>query len=165
MLTRVELRALPVDDLDVLDARLRAIDKPASSDGGVVAIFARLGVAPVDETVRREVRVERDIEEPTLAPRVDVRKPSDGFGQLPVCGDDAHAPGSLRDEHLPVRQEREPPRVLEVAGDRDEVERDVRFPLGCVGLAGERRRLPASIRWSRVYALSRDLAYRDDLDH
>ena len=158
MRARVQRRALRVDHLHVLDARRIAVHEPAARDGGVVHAVAGFGVAPVNEPIRREPRIDRDVEQAALAARVDRRKPGDGLGQLPVGGDDAQAARPLGHEHLAVRQERHAPRILERAGDRDDVERDVRLLLGRVGLTRERGLLVGAVR--RTRCRRRDSAQR-----
>jgi hypothetical protein len=153
VLPRVELRALLVDDLHVIDPRRHAVHELAPRDRGVVHPVARLGIAPVDEPVRREVRVERDVEQPALPARVHRRQSRDGLGKRSVGRNDAQATWSLGHQHFPVRQERESPGVLQSLGHRDDIERDVRLSFGRVGLAGERGLLVDSVRRSRIHAL------------
>ena len=70
-----------IDHLDVVDPRRRAVGERAPRDRGVVraAAAARLGIAPVDQPVRREAGIERDIEKghdygwPTIAYGIEYR--------------------------------------------------------------------------------------------
>jgi len=116
---------LVVDRLHAIDPRRRSVDQPASRDRGVVQpAVARLGVAPIDHPVRGEAGIERDVEQPALPARVDDGKPGDRRRQRTVVRDDAQTSGALGDEHPPVRQERETPRMLQSARDGLHVEGD-----------------------------------------
>ena len=121
---RGERRRLVEDDLDVLDLRRRAVDELAARDRGVVHhVLARLGVAPVDQLVLLERRIERDVEQAALAARVNRRQAGHRLRHLLAVGADHAQPSRLLgDEHLAVGQERQAPRVDEPFGDGDDVE-------------------------------------------
>ena len=139
---RIERRRLAEDHLHVVDPRRRAVDQRAAGHGGVVhAAVARLGVAPVDQLVGGEFRIERHVEQAALAARVHGRQPGDRL-RLGAVG--IHHPQPARPlghEHPAVGQERYPPRVLQALGHRDHVELDVELLLGRARLAGDGRLL------------------------
>ena len=105
-------------------------------------------VAPEDRAVGREGRAQRDVEQAALPARVDRRHAGDRRPDLAARGDDAQAPGLLGDEQVAVGQRLDRPRILEPAGEHDDVEGDVR--------ARRRRRGsgPANAgRWSDAFGL------------
>ena len=64
--------------------------------------------------VRREVRIERDVEQPALVAGVDRGQSGDGFRQLPVLTDDAQPSRLLLgDENAAVGKKRHAPRKLQ----------------------------------------------------
>ena len=66
-----------------------------------VPLVARLGVAPVDQLVLREARVERDVEQAALAAGVDRRQPGDRLRQLPSVPTTRSRPGRSVTSILP----------------------------------------------------------------
>jgi len=70
----------------------------------------------------REIGREGDIEESALPVRIDGRHAAKRRGQRAVFRDDAQATRPLGDEHAPVGQEREAPRILEIVGERNDAE-------------------------------------------
>ena len=97
---------LVIDDLNVLDARRRAVHEPPARDGGVVhVVLARLGVAPVDQLVGRKVGMERDVEQAALTAGVNGRQAGDRRRQRAVCRDDPQPAGLFGDKHLATGQE------------------------------------------------------------
>ena len=117
---------------------------------------ARLGVAPVDQLVRREARDRARRRAGRPAPASSTSgSPATGSETLAVGADDAQPAGLLGDQHLAVGQERQAPRVVQPFGDGHDVERDVGLPLGRAGLAGERRLLVRRVRWARVHPVLR----------
>ena len=140
---RLQRRRLMEDHLHVLDLRRGAVHEAAARHGGVVhAAVARLGVAPVDQLIGGERRVDGDVEQAALAARVHRRQTGHRLGHLLAVGaHDAQPAGPLGDEHLAVGQEREAPRVDQPFGDGLDVERDVELLLGA---RASDRRTPAS---------------------
>src|SRR5215467_15509704 len=105
------------DHLYVCDDGRCDVKEPAASYGGVVLAERRgFRVAPVDQLIRREVGIERYIEQAALSPRIDVGKPGGCRHLLAVGAEHAQPTGTLRHEHLAVWQKREAPRVGEVVG-------------------------------------------------
>ena len=91
---RVERRRLMEDDLDVFDARRGVLDQPASSDRRVVgAAVAWLCVAPVDQPIRCEAWIERDVEQSTLSPGVHRWQARTGSDSLPSAPTTRRRPG------------------------------------------------------------------------
>ena len=112
---------------------------------------AGLRIAPVDQLVLLERRIERDVEQPALSARVNRRQPGDRLRHLLAVGaDHAQPSGLLGDEHLAVGQERQPPRIGEPLGHRHDVEGDVELLLRRPRLPGERRLLSLAVRRTRV---------------
>ena len=117
---RVHQRLGREDHLEVLQP---AVAENGPRDAGAVAAIALGRIGQVDQPVRRELGIERDVEQPALAAGVNRRHALDRRGnQLPLAHD-AQATGSLRDEDARVRQKRHAPRVLEPADHRDQLER------------------------------------------
>ena len=84
------------DHLHVFHPRRRGIvHEPAACDGGVVGpVCLQLGVAPVDEPIGREIRIEREAEQAALAASIHRRQAGDGGGdERAVRIDDAQAAG------------------------------------------------------------------------
>jgi hypothetical protein len=76
---RRQRRRLMEDHLHVLDLRQGAIHEPAACHGGVVhAAVTRLGVAPVDQLIGGERRVEAHVEQAALAARSTAGSPATG---------------------------------------------------------------------------------------
>jgi hypothetical protein len=69
------------------------------------ATVAGFAVAPIDESVAREGRVEHDVEQAALALRHDGRQARERFTKLALRIDDAHAPRPLGDQRAAVGQE------------------------------------------------------------
>ena len=84
-------------------------------------VRCRVAVVEVDESVSREVRVERDAEQTLLAVADRARREGrPWFGpESPALSElqDTHAAGALGDEQTPVRREVDGPRRDEPAGD------------------------------------------------
>ena len=140
-------RHLVVDDLRVLDSRIGGLDEPAAGDRCVVrAAGARLRVAPVDQSVRREGWIECDVEQSALTARIDRRKTRNRRRERSAGCNDSQAAGPLRDEHALARQECETPGVLQSTGDRDDVEQHGALLFRRASLAGKRRRLAGRVR-------------------
>ena len=136
--------------------RRRAIDQPATGDRRVVPVRPGLGIAPVDQLILLECRVERHVQHATLLSGVDSGEAGDRLGHLlPIGADDAHPSGPLGHEHLAVRQEGKAPGVDEPFGDRHHVERDVEPLFGCTRLPAERWLLAGIVRWTNVDAVFR----------
>ena len=140
------------DDLDVLDLRRRTVNELAASDRGVVHhVLFRLGVAPVDQLILRERRIERDVEQAALSARINLGKARHWFRhRLAIGTDHTQAARTLCDEHLAVWQERHAPRVDEPFGHRDDVEGDTELLLGRTRLSGECRLLIRGVRRALV---------------
>ena len=111
----VHLRLLLVDHADVLEASLA--EPPARHGRSGDAAGSRLRVGEVDRAVLGKAGVDRDVEQAALAPRRHVRHAGDGVGHAAVSLDVAQPPRTLGHEHAAVRQERQPPGMLEPSGD------------------------------------------------
>src|SRR5690606_7023699 len=109
---------------DLLDVReASALEAPADHRGRRPPVVAGLGVAQVDEAVLLEVRVDRDVQEPALAPGPDLGRTLDRLRIERAVTDDAQPARALGDEDLAARQERHPPGVLEPLDHGDDPER------------------------------------------
>ena len=120
MLVRREGRPLAIDDRDVLDGRRRPIHQLALSHSGVVPpIRARLGIAPVDHLVGREVRIERHVEQPALTDAMNHRHAAlDRRRDLARRIRDAELAGNpLGDQEPATRQEFHRPRRGQTRSD------------------------------------------------
>ncbi len=155
MQRRHERRRLMVNHLHVLDLRRRAVHELATRNCGVVgAAFTRLGVAPVDQLVLLVRRIERDVEQSTLTPRIDHRQTGDRLRhRLAIGADDAQATWTLGDEHATVGEPRHAPWVDKTFGHRDNVEGDIELLFGRTVLTGERRLLVWCIGWALVQSV------------
>ena len=88
----------------------------------------RLGVGEVDQPVLGEPRVQRDVHQPRVdSPGVDLGHARDRLGVEHAVADDAQASCPLRDQDVPVRQDRERPRPGESGDRHDAEELPVRF--------------------------------------
>ena len=147
---RGERWTLVIDHLRVLDPRGRALDELAAGDRGVVrAVLARLGVAPVDETVGREVRIEGDVQQPALAAVVDCRQAADDLRrQRAVRGHEPQIADPLGHQHLAAREKGHAPRIAQAVDDRNDGRR--RRSASAAARASGRGR-PASA-WARSAA-------------
>src|SRR4029078_4321841 len=99
----IERRRLVKYHLHIFDTRLRLLDQAATRDGRVVqAPVTRLRVAPVDQMVRRERRIERDVEQPALVAGVDGGQTRNGFRELSIRADDPQLSGLLFGDQEPA---------------------------------------------------------------
>ncbi len=107
---------------DVLKAHQPVVLEAAPADRGrrAVTFGVRLGVAEVDQPVRREVRVRDHVEEPALALREHLGHSGHRIGQEPAVTHDTEPALALGHEHVAVRQERHGPGGHEPVGDRDD---------------------------------------------
>ena len=125
------------------------------------AVLPGFGVAPVDQLILLEGRIERDVEQAALLPRVDRGEAGHRLRHLLAVGaDDAQPSRPLGDEHLAVGQEREAPRVDEPFGHRHDVEGDVELLLRRARLPAERRLLGRTVRWTDVHPVFRSATWR-----
>ena len=86
---------------------------------GLGTVSDSLGVAEVDESVGREVRVDRHLHHPALAHRHHVGNAGNGIGKQRAVADDAKPTGALGDQHVAPGQERHRPRVHQPVDNRD----------------------------------------------
>ena len=116
-------RLLPEDHLHVLERPAGGVDLRARDRGAGAAVAAILGKAQVDHAIAGEIRVEKHVEQAALPARENLRQAGEGLRELALGRHHPQPPRPLRHEHAPVRQEGEPPGVLEPARDRldDEV--------------------------------------------
>ncbi|MNE41868.1 hypothetical protein D3C80_1359670 [compost metagenome] len=103
------------DHLDILDLG-QVIGQAAARHGGAVAAFTRLGVAPVDHAVAREIRAQDHVQQSALSPGRDGGQAGDGGADRALGRDHAQAAGLLRHQPAPVRQQRQAPRMLQPLG-------------------------------------------------
>ena len=108
------LRLLAPDHPRVLEAGLA---EPAARHRRAGPARAGLGERQVDQAVLGEARAERDVEEASLADRMDGRHASERRRQCAVASDQPEPARPLGDQQAPVGQERESPGMLEPAGD------------------------------------------------
>ena len=125
-----DLGCLAEDDLHVGE---RVAVERGARDGGARAAVSCLAVAPIDQPVARELRVQHHVEQAALARGHHRRQAGQRRIQRTVALDDAHAPRPLGDEHAAVGQKGQAPRMLEALGDDDGLER-----LCCGARADER---------------------------
>jgi hypothetical protein len=140
-----------IDDLHAFDLRRGAVNETPACDGRVVhAPLARFCVAPVDQLIRREVRVEGDVEEPALTARIDIRETGDRCRQGAVGTDDPEATRLFGYQDLACRQKGHAPRVLQAFCNGHDIERHVALVLWRVRLAGDGGFLVRSVCGPRV---------------
>ena len=113
--------------------------EPAARHRGRVAPAAGFAVAPVDELVVGELRVERHVEQAALAAGVHLRQAGQRGAGLAVEPDDAHPPRPFGDQQAAVGQEREPPRVLQPMRDGDDLDLERRRQRRRTGAARQRQ--------------------------
>src|SRR5690606_31904400 len=87
-----------------------------------IATLAWLRETPVDHAVRLKIGSERHVEQSPLPTGIDVRKSRKRLADLPGGGNDAHTPGSLRNQKRAVWHGFDCPRVLQSARDDLHVE-------------------------------------------
>ena len=97
--------------------------QPGASDRGADTVGIAHRERQVDQAVACEVRVQRDVEQPTLAMRRDRRHAGDRFGVQPAVGEQPQSTRALGDQDAAVGQERHAPRVLEALGEGHDAER------------------------------------------
>src|SRR3546814_17793643 len=92
-------------DLQPGEARLLALTEPPPGDRRAVAALAGFRIAEIDEPVPREIRIERDVEQPALPPRVDVGHPVERVRNLTLRRYDPQVALALRSEERRVGKE------------------------------------------------------------
>ena len=107
----------PAGSLRLLDEQHAQIDQAMALELGARELGARAaltgtGVGEVHETVLGEARMQRHLEQAALPAREDPRHAFDRHA-LEIACDEIEPTGALGDEHLPIRQEGERPRVVE----------------------------------------------------
>ena len=76
------------------------------------------------------------VEQPALTLGEHLGDTLDRRGQQPAVPHDAKPPGTLRDEHVAVRQERHGPRIDQAVGDRHDAEVVVRRAVDAAAVLG-----------------------------
>ena len=93
--------------------------EPCARHLGALAALARRGVGEIDPAVLRVIRVQHHVEQAALADRRDRRQSGNRNGiEFAVGRHQPQAARPLRHQHAAVRQESQPPRVLQPFGQR-----------------------------------------------
>ena len=143
-----------VDDLHVLDAGHGCVDKLPPRHGGVVhPVAARLGIAPVDELIAAELRIEHHVEQPALSSRIDLGQTNSGHRERTIGGQHAQTPGTFRNQQLATRQKGHAPRILKPLRQRHLIERHAERLLRGARLPRKRGRLSGPVRGPGINAL------------
>src|SRR5688572_5222917 len=122
-------------DEDVAHVRQRsAVPHAARYAEPVLPFCYALVVAQVHEPIRRELRMQRDVEETRQSLRPHLGHAGDGLRIERAVAHEPQLPAALRDEHLAARQPGETPRALEPARMHD----DANFLLGRLVREGAR---------------------------
>ncbi|CAI8851119.1 protein of unknown function [Methylocaldum szegediense] len=118
----------------------------APGDSGAVAAPPRLGIAPVDCPVGREVRAQCNIEQTALAAGVDRRHPDYRRTQIPFGRDDSHTAGFFGDEHIAAWKRFHRPRLLKPSCQYNNIKGDIGLDDARTGLPGKCRVLVLRVR-------------------
>ena len=103
---------------EIADVGERAAFEPASRERRCAfAVLDGLGVGEVDQPIVGEPRMERDVHEAAVAVRPHAGHAGDRRRIEDAVADDADPAGPFGDQHAPVRQEGDGPRVRETPGD------------------------------------------------
>ncbi len=100
-------------DIEFLDGHETLAGERAAGDRGRRATVAGARIGEIDQPVLRELGVQRDVEQPTLAAVAHVGRTGDRLRVEPAIGDDAKATWTLGHEHPSVGQEGETPGVFQ----------------------------------------------------
>ena len=111
MVRAPDLGLLPVDHVHVFEAPL-AQSSPGHSRAGRVALPG-FCIRKIHEAVVGKGRVERDIEQATLATGQHLRHASEWRGDAAILADAAEPPRPFGHEQTPVREEHQRPGMLE----------------------------------------------------
>src|SRR5262245_10710636 len=141
-------------DEDVAHIRQRlAVPGAARDTEAILPLRDRLVVAQIDKAVRRELRMQRDIEEARKTLHAHLGHARDWLWIEHAVAHDAQGAGALCHEHLAARQPHEAPRTREPARVDDDANLLLR------GLVRERsgaeRRHDNAVRWARNSAVPR----------
>jgi hypothetical protein len=112
----VDLRLLAEDHLHRFQ-RAHVVIEPAPRHGGAVAAFSSLREGEIDEPVRREVGIERHVEQPALVAHVDLRHAGDRVGKRARGRDVAQVARPLGHQHVAIGQEGDGPRIEQPVGE------------------------------------------------
>ena len=116
-----DFRVLPPDDLHLgqVTAAIGLIEHRAHDRGAAGTAHPAFNVAQVDKAVLREIRMQGDIAQATLAAINQVRHAAQGAGFLPELVDDEEIAFFFGDQHAAVRQKRHGPGLIERGDDFD----------------------------------------------
>ena len=114
VIARRQLALLPEYDLDVLKPILTQC---GACNGGSPAAFRPLREAEIEGLVARERLVQHNVQQPALTGGPNFGHVLERRRQIAVAANDTKAPGPFRDQYPPVRQQGEPPRMDEAAGN------------------------------------------------
>jgi hypothetical protein len=142
----VEFRLLPEDHLYI--AQRKSVEAAARDSGTVAAATgSRLAVAEIDQPIRAEVRMQRDIEQAALSLRRHRRHPGERRRHAAVALDQSQPSRPLTDQRAAIGQDRHPPRMFEAGRHGMQIEGEL-FALDThrAGVSGMCRQPPHQCR-------------------